>query len=174
LGVCLPIAGATGASYALASTDYGASFAVSVTAANAAGSAQATSAISAAVGLPGSSTPATQPSAGTPSTGAPPPARTTHTTLSPAGPLRLTHVGLVGKRGSARGQALVFTLSRGVRVQLTLVRAGRRVLHTMVSARRGQNRYWLTTLLRARRLAPGRYVLTVRAGSRTARLTLAA
>jgi thermitase len=172
LGVCLPIAGATGTSYALASSDYGASFAVTVTAANAAGSAQARSAITTAVGLPGAATPATQPPTGTPSTSTAPPTRTTHTTLSPAGPLRLSHVGLVGKRGSARGQALVFTLSRRVRVSLTLVRAGRRILHTVVIARRGQNRYALASLLRGRRLAPGRYVLTVRAGGRTARLTL--
>jgi hypothetical protein len=173
LGVCLPIAGATGTSYALAGTDYGASFAVTVTAANAAGSAQAASAITAAVGLPGAATPATQPPASTPSTSTPP-AQTTHTTLSPSHGLRLTHVGLVGKRGSPHGQALVFTLSAGARVQLTLVRAGRNVLHAVVSARRGQNRYSLASLLRGRRLAPGRYALAVRAGSRTVTLKLTA
>jgi thermitase len=173
LGVCLPIAGATGTSYPLAATDYGASFAVSVTAANGAGSAQATSAITAAVGLPGASAPAAQTPASTPST-ITPPVRTTHTTLSPAHRLRLTHVGLVGKRRSAHGQALVFTLSAGARVKLTLVRAGRNVLRTAVSARRGQNRYSLASLLRGRRLAPGRYALTVRAGSRTATLKLTA
>jgi subtilisin family serine protease len=170
LGVCLPIAGATGTSYALASTDYGASFAVTVTAANATGSAHATSAITAAVGLPGPSTPATQPPASTPSTSPPP----THTTLFRARTLRLTHVRLVGKRSSAHGQALVFTLSAGARVQLTLLRAGRSVRHTAVSAHRGQNRYSLTSLLRGRRLGRGRYSLTLRAGRRTVTLKLTA
>ncbi len=170
LGVCLPIAGATGTSYALAGTDYGASFAVTVTAANAAGSAQSTSAITAAVGLPGPATPAAQPPASAPGT-SPLPA---HTTLSLARTLRLTHVRLVGKRRSVRGQALVFTLSARARVQLALVLGGRNVLHTMVSARRGQNRYWLNSLLRGRPLAPGRYSLTVRAGSRTVTLKLTA
>jgi hypothetical protein len=84
----------------------------------------------------------------------------------------LTRVGLVGKRGSAHGQTLVFTLSSGARVQLTLLRTGRNVLHRVLSARRGQNRYSLATLLRGHRLAHGRYALTVHAGSRTVTLKL--
>jgi subtilisin family serine protease len=170
LGVCLPIAGATGTSYPLTGSDYGASFAVSVTAANAAGTAQATSAITAAVGLPGAPAPTAQPAAGTPSTSTPP----AHTTISLVRGPRLTHVGLVGKRRSVRGQALVFTLSAGARVQLTLQLAGRSVLQTVVKARRGHNRYWLNSLLRGRPLAPGRYTLTVRVGSRTVTLKLTA
>jgi hypothetical protein len=79
-------------------------------------------------------------------------------------------VALVGKRG----KALVFTLSARGRVQIALARAGRDVLRAALSARRGQNRYSLTTLLRGRRLSPGRYVLTVRAGGRMVTLRLAA
>jgi subtilisin family serine protease len=171
VGVCFPIAGATGTSYPLTSSDYGASFAVRVTAANAAGTAQATSAITSAVGLPGAPAPTTQPSAGAPGTSSRP-TQTTHTTISRVHRLRLTHVGLVGKRGGGHGQALVFTLSAGARVQLTLLRAGRSVLRTAVSARRGQNRYSLASLLRGRRLAHSRYALTVHAGGRTVTVKL--
>jgi hypothetical protein len=86
----------------------------------------------------------------------------------------LSHVALVGRRDTARGQALVFTLSARARVQVALARAGRNVLHLALSARRGQNRYSLTTLLRGLHLTHGRYALTVRAGSRTAALKLTA
>jgi subtilisin family serine protease len=176
LGVCLAIPGATGTSYALAGADYGATFDVTVTAGNAAGSAQARSAVTAAVGLPGPM-PSSQPPATTPSSSAPPAsAQTTptHTTRAPANPLRLSHVALVGRRDTARGQVLVFTLSARARVQVALARAGRNVLHLALSARRGQNRYSLTTLLRGLHLTHGRYALTVRAGSRTAALKLTA
>ncbi len=177
LGVCLPIVGATGTSYPLTGSDYGATFKVTVTAGNGAGSAQATSAITAAVGVPGSTPPTSQPT-GTPpvSSTSPAPALSTptHTTLAPAQPLRLTHVALVGRRGTARGQALVFTLSRQARVQLRFARAGHGVLGLTLSARRGQNRYSLASLLRGRHLARGRYALTVHAGRRTVTLRFAA
>ncbi len=168
LGVCLPILGATGTSYALAGSDYGATFEVNVTASNAAGAAQASSAMTAAVGLPA---PPPQPS--TSSTAPAAPAKTgplTHGTRR-HNPPRLSHVALVGKRGTARGQTLRFTLSARTRVQLTVARAGT-VLHLALSARQGQNRYRLTTLLRGHRVNPGRYVLTVRAGTHAVTLKL--
>jgi subtilisin family serine protease len=175
LGICLPVPGATGPSYALTSGDAGAAFEVTVTAANAAGSAQATSAITATVG-PAGQTSSPQPPGGT-SGSTTPPASTrtnpTHTTRAPAHPVRLSHVALVGKRRTPRGQALVFTLSAGARVQVALVRQSRSALHLALKARKGQNRYWLKSLLRGRHLAHGRYVLTVRAGARTVRLKLA-
>ncbi|MGN6869420.1 MAG: S8 family peptidase [Solirubrobacteraceae bacterium] len=174
-GVCVPIAGATGASYPLAGSDYGAAFEVTVTASNAAGSAQATSAITAAVGVPGA-TPAPQSPATSSGSSSPPASNrttpTTHTTRAPAHPLRLSHVALVGRRGTGRGQALVFTLSASARVQVALVRGGRNVLGVALRARRGQNRLSLTTLLRGRHPSRGRYVLTVRAGSRVVTLKL--
>ncbi|HET6867555.1 MAG TPA: S8 family peptidase [Solirubrobacteraceae bacterium] len=176
-GICLPLPGATGASYALTGADDGAAFEVMVTASNAAGSAQASSAITAAVGQPGS-TPATDqpPAAGSGSST--PPASTrnnpTHTTRAPAHPARLSHVALAGKRGTPRGQTLVFTLSARTRVQLTLARGGRNVLRLTLSAHRGQNRFSLTSFLHGRHLAPQRYTLTVRAGSRTVTLKLTA
>jgi hypothetical protein len=40
------------------------------------------------------------------------------------------------------------------------------------TARAGQSRYQLTSLLRGRHLPPGRYTLTVRAGNRTVTLKL--
>jgi hypothetical protein len=174
LGVCLPIAGATGTSYSLGGSDNGATFDVTVTAGNAAGSAQATSAITATVGLPGAA-PSSQPTATIPTLNAPSaPARSTptptHTIRAPAHPLRLSHVALVGKRS----KALVFTLSGRGRVQVALARGGRNLLHLALSARRGQNRYSLIKLLRGRPLPPGRYVLTVRAGNRTVILKLTA
>ncbi len=170
LGACLPILGATSTSYTPAATDYGATFDVVVTATNATGSTQAASALTAAVGLPGG----TQPPASTPSptTTTPvstPAVPTTHTRNIP---LKLTHVALVGKRGSAHAQALVFTLSTRSRVGLTLARAGRRVLRLTVSARRGQNRYRLTSLLGGRHASKGQYTLTVRAGNRAVTLHL--
>jgi subtilisin family serine protease len=171
-GICLPVAGATGASYSLTSADNGATFDVTVTAGNAAGSAQATSAITAAVGLPDAA-PASQPPA-TNSSSTPPPASTrtnpTHTTRAPARPVRLSHVALVGKRGAA----LVFTLSASARVQVGLIREGRTTLHLALGARKGPNRFSLTALLRGRHLAKGRYALTVHAGNRTVTLKLAA
>lgn len=173
-GVCLPIAGANGSSYVLTTSDAGATFDVTVTAANAAGSAQATSAITAAVG-PAGQTSSSQPPATPGSSTAPTPRPTlTHTTRAPGRALRLSHVVLAGKRRTARGQALVFTLSASARVQLTLARSGRGVLHLAVTARRGQNRFSLKSLLHGHRLPPGRYVLTVRAGGRTVKLKLAA
>jgi thermitase len=174
-GVCLPVAGATGQSYELTSADAGASFDVSVTAANAAGSAQATSAITAAVG-PAGQTASLQPPPTTSGSSTPPAStRTTptHTIRAPAHPLRLSHVALVGKRGTARGKTLVFRLSMGGRVRIALVREGRNVLHLALKARKGQNRYSLKSLLHGRHLARGRYALTVRAGGRTVALKLA-
>ena len=168
LGVCLPIPGATGTSYALAGSDYGATFDVNVTAANAAGSAQASSAMTAAVGLPA---PAPQPSTSSSTPTASGPGKNaplTHTTRK--SPLRLSHVALVGKRGAARGQTLVFTLSTQARVQLTVAHAGGASLRLALSARQGQNRYRMTTLLRGHRLSPGRYALTIRAGGRAVRI----
>jgi hypothetical protein len=169
---CQLVRGATGTSYTLAGSDYGATFEVSVTASNAAGATAATSAITAAVGLPGQTTSA-QPSGTTPSSSTPPAPAPTHTTRARAQPLRLSHVGLVGRRGTTRGQALVFTLSARAQVQVTL-RAGHHVLGLTLSARGGQNRYRLTSLLRGRHLPPGRYAITVRAGNRTATLKLTA
>jgi subtilisin family serine protease len=173
LSVCLPVPGATGTSYTLAGTDFGATFEVSVTASNAAGSTPATSAITAAVGLPGQ-TSSPQPSATTPGSSTAPSPNPTHSVRAPSHSLRLSHVALVGRRSIARGQALVFTLSARSRVQIALARAGRNVLHVELSARQGQNRYSLVSLLRGRHLAPGRYVLTVRAGNRTVTLKLTA
>jgi subtilisin family serine protease len=175
-GTCLPVPGATAASYALTSADAGATFDVTVTAGNATGSAQATSAITATVGLPGSAA-VSQPSTTSPGSSTVPTSGTTnptHTTRAPAHPVRLSHVALVGKRGTARGQALVFTLSAGARVRVALGRPGHNALHVAVRARRGQNRFWLTALLRGRHLSRGRYVLTVRAGGRTVTLKLTA
>ncbi|HKO28426.1 MAG TPA: hypothetical protein VJU80_13275, partial [Solirubrobacteraceae bacterium] len=104
----------------------------------------------------------------------PPSTRTTptHTTRAPAHPVRMSHVALVGKRRAPRGQALVFTLSAGARVQIALVRARRGVLHLAVAARRGKNRFWLKSLLHGRHVSRGRYVLTVRASGRTVKLKL--
>jgi hypothetical protein len=175
-GVCLPVPGATGASYSLTGNDYGAAFEVTVTASNAAGSTQATSAITAAVGLPGQ-TPAAQPATASSGSSTPPAstqANPTHTTRAPVHPVRLSHVALVGKRGTARGQALVFTLSANARVRVALVSGRRDLLDAGLSARRGQNRVSLTMLLRGRHLAGGRYALIVRAGARTVTLKLSA
>jgi thermitase len=172
-GVCLPIAGATGDSYTLADTDYGATFDVIVTASNPAGSAQATSPLTAAVGR-AVATPTPQPPAGTSGSttpSAPGVTNPTHTTRAPASLVRLSRVALVGKRGTARGRALVFTLSAGGRVRLTLTRAGGGVVRRTLNARRGQNRYLLDSLLRSRH---GRYALTVRAGNHTVTLKLTA
>ena len=89
---------------------------------------------------------------------------------------RLTHVALVGQRGAGPGPTLVFTLSARARVQITLARSARSrgaaadVLLLAVTARKGQNRYALSPLLRGRRLARGTYRLTIRAGNRTATL----
>jgi subtilisin family serine protease len=175
LGICLPIPGATGTSYALAGSDDGATFDVSVTATNAAGSTQSTSAITGAVGLPGQA-PTPQAPSSTPSSSTPPPATqpapTTHTTRAGHKTLKLTHVALLGKPGTRHGQALVFTLSAHTQVQLTLARSGRRVLGMTFTARAGQSRYQLTSLLRGHHLPPGRYTLTVRAGNRTVTLKL--
>ncbi len=163
LGICLPITGATGASYALTGSDYGAAFDVIVTAANAAGTTQATTAITAVVGLPGQPPP-TQTQTTTPGSSTPPastPTNPTHTIRAPAHPLRLSHVTLVSK-------TLVFTLSVRARVQVMLTRASRNVLRVALNGRKGQNRY----SLRPRHLPHGGYTLTVRAGSRTVRLKL--
>jgi subtilisin family serine protease len=180
LGACLPIPGATTASYTVASTDLGASFEVAVSAANASGSTQALSTVTATVGQTGPSGPAgsNPQGAGTPGTtsaSAAKPGALVHTTL-----LTLRRVALVGRRGRGRGQALVFTLSARSRVQLTLARSSRRravsaaVLRLVLGASRGANHYWLTSLLRGHRLPHGSYVLTVRAGGHavTLRLTL--
>jgi subtilisin family serine protease len=176
-GTCLPIAGATGATYPLSQSDAGATFQVVVTAANASGPAQATSAATNAVTLPDGSLPATPisstpsaslvhgPRAGAPASGRP-------------GALKLTKVALVARHGAPRGQVLVFTLSARGRVQLSLLRAhaahgaAADTLRVAVSARKGQNRYVLTSLLHGRRLPHGQYVLTVRAGNRSATLRL--
>lgn len=176
-GVCLPVPGATGSSYALTGGDNGAAFEVTVTARNAAGSVQATSAITAAVGQPGQA-PATQPPANSSGSSTPPASSTktnpTHTTRASAHPARLSHVVLAGRRDTPRRQTLVFTLSATARVQVALLREGRSVVHVALSARRGQNRYSLTALLRGRHLARGIYALVVRAGSRTVTLKLTA
>ncbi|HSC03755.1 MAG TPA: S8 family peptidase [Solirubrobacteraceae bacterium] len=175
-GVCLPVPGATGSSYALTSSDAGATFDVTVTASNGAGSAQATSAVTAAVGGPGQ-TPGAQPSGATPASSTPSSSTgttLTHTTRGPVRRPRLSHVALVGKRGTARGQALVFRLSAGARVQVALVREGRNTLHLALSGHKGQNRYSLKSLLHGRHVIRGHYALTVHAGSRTVRLNLTA
>ncbi len=171
LGVCLPVAGATGTTYTLAGSDYGATFEVSVTARNAAGSAASTSAITAVVGLPGQASP---PPASTPGSSTAPAPNLTHTIRAPGHSLRLSHVALVGNRSITRGRALVFTVSARARVQVALTRSGRNVLRVALSARRGQNRDSLSSLLRGRHLAPGRYALAVRAGNRTVTLKLTA
>jgi hypothetical protein len=163
-GICLPVPGATGASYTLVGTDYGATFEVSVTASNAAGATAATSSITAAVGLPGQ-TSSPQPTT-TPSSSTTPARNPTHSIRAPSHLLRLSRVALVGKR-------LVFTLSAGARVKVALARAGRNVLHVALSARKGQNRYSLKSLLSGRHLSRGRYALTVRAGRRAVTLKLA-
>lgn len=176
LGVCLPIPGATTASYSVAASDNGASFEVAVTASNATGSTQAVSAVTATVGQTAASSPSGSTSqgastpTGTPSGSAP--GALVHTTL-----LVLSRVAVLGRRGHGRGQALVFTLSARSRVQLTLARAGARgaaadVLRLSESASRGANRYWLTLLLRGHRLPHGRYLLSVRAGGHVVTLRL--
>ena len=89
---------------------------------------------------------------------------------------RLTHLALLGKRDAGTGPTLVFTLSARARVQITLARSARKrgaaadVLLLAVTARKGQNRYALSELLRGRHLARGAYRLTIRAGNRTATL----
>ena len=171
LGVCAPVPGATGASYAVTDADYGAMLSVLVTATNATGSTQALSSATGTV-----SRPAPPPQPAPPQTTTSAPARTV---VKPP-TLRLTHVALVGKRGSGRGAALVFTLSRRARVQITWARSGQArgaaadVLRLAVTARGGRNRYALSALLHGRRLARGAYTLTVRAGARavTLRLTM--
>jgi subtilisin family serine protease len=173
LSVCLPVPGATGTSYTLVGSDYGATFEVSVTASNAAGSTPATSAITAAVGLPGQ-TSSPQSPATTPGSSTAPAPNPTHTTRAPSRSLRLSHVALAGKRGTPRGQTLVFTVSARTRVQLTLARSGRNVFRLTLSAHQGQNHFSLTSFLRGRHLAPEHYTLTVRAGSRTVTLKLTA
>ena len=170
LGTCLPIPGATTASYSVASTDLGASFEVAVTASNATGSTEAVSSVTATVGQPGSSGPAGSTPHGTGNRVTTPsatqPGALVHTTL-----LLLSRVAVVGKRGRGHGQALMFTVSARSRVKLTLARSGRDrgatagVLRLAVNASRGVNHYWLASLLRGHRLAHGLYVLTVRAGS---------
>lgn len=180
LATCLPIPGATAASYTVTSNDNGVSFDVVVSAANATGSSQAVSAITATVGGspgPSGSSPPGPPGTGSPGTalapppGTPPSGSLVHTTL-----LGLSRVAVVGRRG--HGQALVFTLSARARVQLTLVRSGGArdvtadILRLVLSARAGANHYWLSALLRGHRLPHGRYVLTVRAGIHTATLRL--
>jgi subtilisin family serine protease len=177
-GACVPIPGATGASYSVASTDLGASFRVEVSASNASGVTQAVSAVTAVVGQSGSSSPTgPTPQGASGAVKATPSASKRgalfHTTLH-----ALSRVAVVGKRGRGHGQALVFTLSARSRVQLTLTRSGRRrtasagVLRLAVSARRGVDHYWLTSLLRGHRLPHGLYVLTVRAGSHAVTLRL--
>jgi hypothetical protein len=166
-GVCVPILGATTASYTPTTVDYGASLDVVVTATNATGSTPASSAVTAAVGLPG---------------GAQPPAPATNSTTTPAAPVSTTHtlnippklsrVALAGKRRSARGQALVFTLSAQATVSLVLRGKGRRVVRLNFIAHQGPNHYWLKSLLRGREVARGRYALTVHAGNRTVTLHL--
>jgi subtilisin family serine protease len=179
LSVCAPISGATGTSYTLAASDTGDTFDVVVSAANAAGSTEATSA---AVGVGQQDAPAPAPGA-TPSSssGAVQAAPTQGEPALIHGPnrsLRLTNVALVGRRGAGRGQALVFTLSARARVQISLARTNRAraaasdVLRIALSARKGQNRYLLSALLRGRRVARGQYVLTVLAGNRSATLRI--
>ncbi len=170
LGVCLPVPGATGTSYTLATGDYDATFDVVVSAGNATGQAQARSDMTAAVGLPGQPPPAPSVAQPTSSSSAAPTTATSPTHARNQ-PLRLSHVRVIGERGGKRGQALVFTLSVPARVHFTAALAGRGVTRRAVSARRGQNRYALSSLLRGRH---GRFVLTVRAGNRTATLRLTA
>jgi hypothetical protein len=173
LGACLPVPGATAASYTLTDADSGATFRVVVSATNAAGSAQVVSGTTSTVLVPGP-TPSPAPPAPSSSTApvtTPPPAP------APTAALRLTKVALLGTRGAPRGRTLVFTLSAQARVQITLARSGRaapgaagNVLRLALAARKGQNRYALSSLLRGRRLARGTYALTVRAGNRTVTL----
>ncbi|HJS92973.1 MAG TPA: hypothetical protein VJ741_01825, partial [Solirubrobacteraceae bacterium] len=98
----------------------------------------------------------------------------THSRRAPARRARLSHVALAGRRGTRRGQTLVFTVSARTRVRLTLARADRNVFRLTLSAHQGQNHFSLTSFLRGRHLAPEHYVLTVRAGNRTVRLKLTA
>jgi subtilisin family serine protease len=94
--------------------------------------------------------------------------------------VRLSKVALVGHAGRAGGRALVFTVSTRSRVQITVAPANRShgesadVVSRSLTARRGANRYSLTTLLRGHRLPRGHYALTVRAGTRvvTRRITV--
>jgi hypothetical protein len=143
-----------------------------VTAGNAAGSTQAISAATATAGGPppgASATITPAPAVGPP---APP------STPGPATALRLTKVGLVGRRGVGAGQFLVFTVSARARVQITLARAGRArgkaadALRLGITARKGQNRYALRSLLGRRRPSRGTYALTLRAGNHAAKLRL--
>jgi thermitase len=176
LRVCLPIVGATSPSYTLAPGDQGASFDVVVTASNAAGSVQATSPIASAAGLPTAPTAPTTGGSSAPVLPSPNPvsAPVTHRPLQRTG-LRLSHVAVRGGRGR---QAVVFTLSARARVQIAVSGSGRArsaaadVLRLSVSARRGANRYALSSLLRGRRLRRGRYALTVRAGNRAVTVSL--
>jgi hypothetical protein len=84
----------------------------------------------------------------------------------------------VAVRGGRGRQAVVFTLSARARVQIAVSGSGRArsaaadVLRLSVSARRGANRYALSSLLRGRRLRRGRYALTVRAGNRAVTVSL--
>jgi hypothetical protein len=168
LGVCAPVPDATGASYTAAATDLGASFYVVVTASNASGSTQATSWQTSGVQPAPTPAPAPAPSPGSATAPGPAPAPSAH----PAA-LRLSHVAVVSRRGA---RALVFTLSARARVQIALssgnrTHAQRRrgaagVSRITVTGRKGTNHYTLSSLLRGHRLAPGRYTVTVRAGSR--------
>jgi subtilase family protein len=171
LGICLPVAGATSASYAVSAADQGATFEVVVTASNAAGSTQATSAATSPVVLPAPAAGGSSPVV------TPPPAPAPTPVPVQRAPLRLTHVAVRGGRGR---RALVFTLSAQAQVQITVSGSSRArsaaadVLQLSVSAHRGTNRYTLAYLLHGRRLRRGSYALTVRAGSRavTVRLKL--
>lgn len=164
LGVCLPVPGATGTSYTLATSDYGAAFDAVVSAGNATGQTQAQSIMTATVGLPGQPPPT--PSVTPPASTSTAPAPLTPTTHTRNHPLTLSHVAVIGKRRSKRGEALVFTLSAPARVQVALAGAGR-AIHAALRGRQGRNRYTLRALLSGRH---GRFVLTVRAGGRTVRL----
>jgi len=163
--ICLPMVGATGASYTLGSGDVGASFYVNVTATNDTGSSQAmsseTNVVQTASGAPAPS--GSNSGTGTPSGG---PRPTSATTLRRAG-LGLTHVALLGRRGS-RGRVLAFTLSASARVQITLGKSIRLTL----GGRRGTNHISLGSLLRGRALRHGRYRLTVRAGGRSVTISV--
>ena len=160
LGLCVPVLGATGASYTPTAGDLGASLAAVVTAANGAGYSQATSGPTAPV----------QPASG--SGGSAAPAASGNSIPAPVGPtsgltagprrvvVKLTHVAVRGRHGT-RGGTLVFTLSTAARVQIAVGRS----LRLIRSGRRGSNRLSLTALLADHSLRPGRYALTVRAGS---------
>jgi thermitase len=170
-GTCVPIPGATSATYSLTGGDAGTTVDVIVTASNAVGSTQVATAATSEVTLADGSLPASAPSAGS-ATDPPGSGGAAHRSRR----LKLTKVALVGRRGAGRRQVLVFTLSARGRVQISLVRAaGARAaagdaVRLALTARQGQNRFVLTALLRGRRVPPGRYVLTVRAGNGTATL----